>query len=58
MDLTHLWAQAGLFARGIVITLAIMSIWSLTVTFQKWLKIRKSQNATKKFAPQFSRAIQ
>lgn len=58
MELTKLWHDAGLFARGIVVVLAIMSIWSLTVTLQKWLKIRKSQGATRKFAPQFSRAIQ
>jgi len=58
MELTKLWADSGAFARGIVIVLAIMSIWSLTVTLQKWLKIRKSQTATRKFAPQFSRAIQ
>ncbi|HET9065332.1 MAG TPA: MotA/TolQ/ExbB proton channel family protein [Gemmatimonadales bacterium] len=58
MELTKLWHDAGTFARGIVVTLAIMSIWSLTVSLQKWLKIRKSQTATRKFAPQFSRAIQ
>lgn len=57
-DLLHLWDEAGAFARFIVITLAIMSVWSLTVTLQKWLKVRKSESATRKFAPQFSRAIQ
>lgn len=58
MEMTKLWNDAGTFARGIVVVLAIMSIWSLTVSLQKWLKIRKSQTATRKFAPQFSRAIQ
>ncbi len=57
-SLLTLWADAGTFARFIVIALAIMSVWSLTVTLQKYLKIRKSQRATRKFAPQFSRAIQ
>jgi biopolymer transport protein ExbB/biopolymer transport protein TolQ len=54
----HLWEQAGLFAKGIVITLAIMSVYSLTITIQKLIKIKKSEGATRKFAPQFSRAIQ
>ncbi|MDX2260475.1 MAG: MotA/TolQ/ExbB proton channel family protein [Gemmatimonadales bacterium] len=54
----HLWAQAGMFAKGIVITLAIMSVYSLTITIQKLIKIKKSEGATRKFAPQFSRAIQ
>jgi biopolymer transport protein ExbB/biopolymer transport protein TolQ len=54
----HLWDQAGLFAKGIVICLAIMSVYSLTITIQKLIKIKKSESATRKFAPQFSRAIQ
>jgi len=58
MDMMHLWDQAGLFAKGIVITLAIMSVYSLTITIQKLIKIKKSEGATRKFAPQFSRAIQ
>ncbi len=58
MDMMHLWAQAGLFAKGIVITLAIMSVYSTTITIQKLIKIKKSEAATRKFAPQFSRAIQ
>ncbi len=58
MDMMHLWAQAGLFARAIVIILAIMSVYSLTITIQKLIKIKKSEGATRKFAPQFSRAIQ
>jgi biopolymer transport protein ExbB/biopolymer transport protein TolQ len=57
-DLLHLWEQAGGFAKFIVITLAIMSIWSLTVTLQKFIKVKKSEKETRKFAPQFSRAIQ
>jgi len=58
MDMMHLWDQAGIFAKGIVITLAIMSVYSLTITIQKLIKIKKSESATRKFAPQFSRAIQ
>ncbi len=58
MDLAHLWAESGNFAKFIIITLAIMSVYTLTVTFQKWMKVRKSEAATRKFAPQFSRAIQ
>jgi len=54
----ELWGHAGPFAKGVVVTMAIMSIYSLQVAFQKLLFIRKSVTATKKFAPQFSRAIQ
>lgn len=58
MDLAHLWAESGAFAKFIIISLAIMSVYTLTVTFQKFMKVRKSEAATRKFAPQFSRAIQ
>jgi biopolymer transport protein ExbB/TolQ len=57
-DLLHLWEVSGTFAKGIIITLAIMSIYSLTITLQKYIKVKKSEAATRKFAPQFSRAIQ
>lgn len=58
VDILELWNHAGAFAKGVVITMFIMSVFSLQVAFQKLLFIRKSVNATKKFAPQFSRAIQ
>ena len=58
VDLLHLWEQSGGFAKFIIIVLAIMSVYSLTIAFQKMLKIKKSESATRKFAPQFSRAIQ
>lgn len=57
-SMLKLWADAGLFARGIVVVLGIMSIYSLTIVFKKLIKIKKSEAATRKFAPQFSRAIQ
>jgi biopolymer transport protein ExbB len=58
LDLLHLWGTMGWFAKGIVIVMFIMSVLSLTVAFQKYMLIRKSQAATRKFAPEFSRAIQ
>src|ERR1041385_9423869 len=58
LDLMHLWGQMGWFAKGVVGVLFIMSVLSLTVAFQKFMMIRKSQQATRKFAPEFSRAIQ
>ena len=57
-DLLHLWEQSGAFAKFIIIVLAIMSVYSLTITIQKLIKVKKSEAATRKFAPQFSRAIQ
>ena len=58
VDIGHLWAQAGPFAKGVVVVLALMSLFSLTVALTKFIQISKSNSATRKFAPQFSRAIQ
>jgi biopolymer transport protein ExbB/biopolymer transport protein TolQ len=58
VSLIDLWSQSGSFAKGIVVVLAIMSVWSLTVAVSKWLLIRRSTSATRRFAPQFSRAIE
>ena len=58
IDILELWRHAGPFARGIVAVLLLMSLYSLTVALAKWLMIHKSGSATRKFAPQFSRAIQ
>ena len=58
VDILELWHAAGWFARGVIILLIAMSLWSLTVAITKWIYFRRSQGATRKFAPQFSRAIQ
>src|ERR671918_637741 len=58
VDLIHLWGTMGWFAKGVVIVMAIMSIWSLTIMIQKFFQFQRSQVETRKFAPQFSRAIQ
>jgi biopolymer transport protein ExbB/biopolymer transport protein TolQ len=48
----------GWFAKGVVIVMAFMSVWSLTIMIQKFFQFQRSQAETRKFAPQFSRAIQ
>lgn len=58
MDMAELWHSMGWFAKGIVYTLGIMSIWSLTVLFSKWWNFRAAQAETKKFAPEFSQFLE
>ena len=58
LDLLHLWAQMGAFAKGIVLVMAIMSIYSLTIVFTKLIQLKRSERETRRFAPLFSRAIQ
>ncbi len=58
VDLLHLWGTMGWFAKGIVFIMAFMSIFSVSIMISKLIQIKKSEAATRKFAPQFSRAIQ
>src|SRR3982750_1269884 len=58
VSLIDLWGQMGYFAKGIVVALAIMSIWSLTVSVSKWWNLRKAQKETLKFAPEFSQFLE
>lgn len=58
LSLLQLWNDAGMFARGIIVVLAAMSIISLTVAAQKWFRFRKSMKETRKFAPEFARFLQ
>src|SRR6185436_16854443 len=58
VDILALWGHAGPFARGVVFVMIAMSLMSFTVAFKKLWYFYKSTSATRKFAPQFSRAIQ
>jgi len=58
MSLIELWKSMGLFAKGIVFVLALMSIFSLTIMVQKWWRLRKAQAETRKFAPEFSQFLE
>jgi len=58
LSMISLWSSMGGFARGIVFVMAIMSIWSLAVSFGKWWRLFVAQRETRKFAPEFSRFLQ
>jgi biopolymer transport protein ExbB len=58
MSLLELWNQMGMFAKGIVFVMVIMSVYSLTIMVQKWWGLRKAQKETIKFAPEFSQFLE
>ncbi|MBI2409261.1 MAG: MotA/TolQ/ExbB proton channel family protein [Gemmatimonadetes bacterium] len=58
MSLIELWQSMGPFAKGIVYTLLIMSVWSLSIMVQKWWYLRSAQSQTRKFAPEFSQFLE
>src|SRR3712207_9337299 len=58
LSLTELYHSMGWFAKGIVFTLALMSIWSISIMLRKWWEIRRAQAETKRFAPEFSQFLE
>jgi biopolymer transport protein ExbB len=58
LSLMEMWNVMGNFAKGIVITMVIMSVYSLTVMVSKWWNLRKAQKETIKFAPEFSQFLE
>ena len=58
LSLLVLWQDAGAFARGILIVLAVMSMYSFTVGGAKWWRFYRSKTQTRKFAPEFARFLE
>ena len=48
VDLVGRWGKKGYIAKGIVIILAFMSIWSLTIMIQKFIQFQRAQAETRK----------
>ena len=58
LSLTEIFKTMGLFAKGVVVVLLLMSIYSLTIMVQKWWYLRAAQKETRKFAPEFSQFLE
>ena len=58
LSLIDLWNSMGYFAKGIVLVMAIMSVFSLSIIVQKWWNLRKAQAETIRFAPEFSQFLE
>ena len=57
-NIIDLWNGSAGFAKGIVVILVFMSIWSVSTFIMKWWQLRRSQRETVRFVPEFSRFLQ
>src|ERR1041385_1056447 len=57
-SLLGMWLQMGPFAKGIVVALAIMSVYSITIMVSKWWGLRPAPRESRKFAPEFSQFLE
>ena len=58
MNLANLFISMGVFAKGVVVVLFLMSLFSMSIVIQKWWRLRKAQAETRKFAPEFSQFLE
>lgn len=56
-DLAHLWASMGLVAKGVVFTLLIMSIWSISIIFDRWKLYTNAKAQSRKYAADVARLL-
>lgn len=56
-SLGHLWASMGLFAKSIVVVLAIMSFFSLIVMFERIVVFTKSRGDSTRFAEKMAKIL-
>jgi biopolymer transport protein ExbB/biopolymer transport protein TolQ len=56
-DWGHMFGSMGLLAWGVVITLAIMSLYSLTMAVERWWTFSKMRKATLDFLPVVANAL-
>src|SRR5713226_72072 len=57
-NIIDLWTNSAGFAKGVVVILIFMSIWSVSTFIMKWWQLRKSTRETVRFVPEFSRFLQ
>ena len=56
-SVTGMWANMGWMAKGVVIILFIMSIWSLAVMIDRALYFKAARTQSREFAPKVAGAL-
>src|SRR5262245_41545453 len=57
MSLTEMFMQAGLVAKGVIIFLLILSIYSIAIMFEKFMSYRAARQESLEFLPQLARCL-
>jgi len=56
-DFMEMWGQMGLLAKAVVVVLAIMSVWSISVMIERYLTFTAARKQSKAFAPAVAEAL-
>ena len=53
----EMWEQMGNLAKGVVVVLLLMSIWSIAVMFERYFTYRAARRQSREFAPAVAEAL-
>jgi biopolymer transport protein ExbB len=56
-DMAHLWTSMGWVAKGVVFTLLIMSVWSISIIFDRWKLYNSAKAQSRKYAADVARLL-
>jgi biopolymer transport protein ExbB/biopolymer transport protein TolQ len=56
-DLVSMWKAMGFIAKGVVLILAIMSVWSIAVAIEKFFSYRASRKESLAFLPVVTKCL-
>lgn len=56
-DMAHLWSSMGWVAKGVVFTLLVMSVWSISIMFDRWKLYNAAKAQSRKYAADVARLL-
>src|SRR5262245_26396467 len=56
-SVVQMWGSMGFLAKGVVVVLGIMSIWSIGVMVERFFTFRAARNQSREFAPAVAEAL-
>ena len=56
-DFIEMWGQMGYLAKAVVVVLAIMSVWSISVMIERYLTYTAARKQSRVFAPAIAEAL-
>ena len=57
LGFVELWGHMGVLAKAVVVVLAIQSVWSIGVMFERYLMYRSARKESQEFAPAVAESL-
>jgi len=57
MSLTEMWQQSGLVAKSVIVFLLILSVYSISIMFEKFMSYRAARSESLEYLPLLARSL-